>query len=91
MAVQLDVPLLEITSEEFVHAWTRFELVASAKEWNETKQKSVLPTLLRGKLVDYFVELNDKTKADLQAVKQALGRLGITSSMCLSVFSSNGL
>ena len=72
MAVQLDVPLPEITSEEFLRAWTRFELVASAKEWNEAKQKSVLPTLLRGKLVDYFVELSDETKADLQAVKQAL-------------------
>ena len=55
MAAQLDVLLPEITSEEFVRAWTGFELVTSAKEQNETKQKSVFPTLLRGKLVDYFV------------------------------------
>ena len=29
---------------------------------NEAKQKLVLPTLLRGKLVDYFIELNEETK-----------------------------
>lgn len=57
-------------------AWTCtwFELVTSTKEWNKAKQKPILSTLLsqRGKLVDYFVELNDKTKLDLQAVKQTL-------------------
>ena len=72
MARQLDLPLPEVTIEEFSRAWTQFELVASAKEWDAAKQKSVLPTLLRGKLVDYFVELSDETKADLSAVKWAL-------------------
>ena len=48
---QLDLPLPEITMSDFERSWTRFELVASAKEWNDTKKKLILPTLLRGKLV----------------------------------------
>ena len=31
---------------------------------------------MRGKLVDYFVELNDKTKLDLQAVKTSYTKSG---------------
>ena len=49
MATPLDLPLPEIASGEFHQAWTRFELVASAKEWNNEGKKLVLPTLLRGK------------------------------------------
>ena len=71
MASPLDLPLTEITVEEFTHAWTRFELVATAKEWNEAKQKSILPTLLCGKLVDYYIDLSDETKGSLSAVKKA--------------------
>lgn len=67
MAEWLDLPLPEITTEEFSRAWTRFELVYAAKEWNTAKQLSILPTLLRGKLVDYFVELDTTTKADLNS------------------------
>ena len=38
MASPLDLPALpEITVEDFMRAWTRFELVATAKEWNEAK------------------------------------------------------
>jgi len=51
MAQSFDLPLPEITVNDFWHSWTRFELVATAKEWNEAKQKLKLPTLLRGKLV----------------------------------------
>ena len=72
MAERLDLPLPEITTEEFSRAWTRFELVSAAKEWNTAKQLSILPTLLRGKLVDYFVELDTTTKADLKQLKTAL-------------------
>ena len=51
----MDLPLPEISTEEFHQAWTRFELVANAKEWNADKRKVVLPTLLRGKLVEYYM------------------------------------
>ena len=50
MVTPLDLPLTEVTVEEFHHAWTRFELVAKAKEWDKARQKLVLPTLLCGKL-----------------------------------------
>ena len=67
-----DVPLPEITVEEFLRAWTRFELVSTAKEWSSEKQASILPTLLRGKLVDHYVDLDAATKADLKLLKAAL-------------------
>jgi len=41
MASQLDLPLPEITIEDFHRLWTRFELVASAKEWDAAKQKPI--------------------------------------------------
>ena len=53
MATPLELPFTEITTEEFHQAWTRFKLVAEAKEWNADRRKLVLPTLLRGKLVEY--------------------------------------
>ena len=68
----MDLSLPEITKVDFLRAWTHFELVAAAKEWNAVKQATVLPTLLRGKLVDIFVELDGETRADLTAVKKAL-------------------
>ena len=54
--------------------WTQFEIVTSTKEWDKAKQKLVLRTLLRVKLVHYmyFVELSDEMKADPGAVKLAL-------------------
>jgi len=45
---EMDLPLPEITKEDFLHVWTRFELVATAKEWNTAKRATVLPTLLCG-------------------------------------------
>ena len=33
MVERLDIPLPEITVEEFQRSWMRFELVASAKGW----------------------------------------------------------
>ena len=72
MAQQLDLPLPEITKEDFLQAWTRFELVAAAKEWNTTKQATVLPTLLYGMLVDIYIELSDTIRADLAEVKKVL-------------------
>ena len=51
---QLELPLPELVAEDFTHNWTWFE-------WNKGKQLAVIPTLLRGKLIDYFVDLNDAT------------------------------
>ena len=46
--------------------------VATAKEWDEAKQLAVIPALLRGKLIDYYVDLNDTTKGDLKLLRAAL-------------------
>ena len=43
MAVSLDVPLPEITTEEFERSWTRFKLVAAAKKWDAAKQLAIVP------------------------------------------------
>ena len=69
---QLDLPLPEMTVEDFCHTWTRFEFVATAKEWNSNTQLAVIPTLLRGKLIDYYVKLDNDIKGDLALLKDAL-------------------
>jgi len=68
----LDLPLPEITVEDFSHAWKHFELVAAAKEWNPAKKTTVLPILLHGKLVDIYTELSEETRGDLAEVKKEL-------------------
>ena len=78
----LDIPLAEITMDNFEHLWTRFTLVAAAKEWPEAKQLIVLPTLLRGKLLDYFIELVDDEKRDVGTLKASLiGRVGLKKNV----------
>lgn len=72
MAEGLDIPLLEITVEEFQHSWRRFELVAGAKGWDAARQKFILPTLLRGKLVDIYMGLDDDMRGDLKLLKKPL-------------------
>ena len=74
MATQLDLPLPEITVEDFKRAWTRFELVAEAKNWNEDKRKVIVPTLLRGKLVDIYINIDEETRGNLQNLKKELMR-----------------
>ena len=71
---QDSIPLPEIHAVpgDFLRAWTRFELIAKAKEWNEEKQLVVLPTLLRGKLIDYYSELPADVKGNLEELKKAL-------------------
>ena len=71
-SAQLDLPLPEITEENFSRAWTRFELVASAKDWDATKQAVIVPTLLKGRLVDMYVDLSDDIKADIKKMKESL-------------------
>uniref|UniRef100_A0A1X7VK23 Uncharacterized protein n=1 Tax=Amphimedon queenslandica TaxID=400682 RepID=A0A1X7VK23_AMPQE len=78
MARELDLPMLKLTSavrrEDFEHACTTFELVAAAMEWDEQKQVAIIPTLLRGNLVDAYVELEDEVKGDLKQLMLALMR-----------------
>ncbi len=74
MAESLDIPPPEITAEEFERSWTRFELVAAAKAWSAEKQLAVVPTLLRGKLLDYYVELEAAETGDLPTLKGALSQ-----------------
>ena len=72
MAQQFDLPLPEITVEDFQRSWIRFELVSEAKEWDEAKRKLILPSLLQGKLVDIYVSLDDTTRGNLEQLKKAL-------------------
>ena len=58
--------------KDIQRVWTRFELVANAKDWNENKRKVILPTLLRGKLVDIYMTIDDEMRGDLQDLKKAL-------------------
>ena len=72
MAGQLEIPLPEIAKEDFKRSWARFELVAMAKEWDADRQRAIIPTLLRGKLFNVYIELPEDTKEDLQKLKGAL-------------------
>ena len=48
MAQQLEIPLPEITMEDFERAWTRLDLVAAAEKWDNAKQLAIIPALLHG-------------------------------------------
>lgn len=69
---QLELPLPELVAEDLKRGWTRFEFVAAAKEWSAEKQLTVIPTLLRGKLIDYYMEFDDAVNGDLKLLKAAL-------------------
>ena len=47
-------------------------MVAAAKEWSPEKQALILPTLLRGKIVECYVELEANTKKMVKIVKEEL-------------------
>lgn len=53
----------EISIKKFSRAWTCCELVAVAKEWDEDKQLAIILTFLRGRLVDYYVDLKEEERA----------------------------
>ena len=72
MAESLELLLPELLTEDFKWGWTQFEFVVTAKGWNEEKQLVVIPTLLRGKLIDNYVELPEATKGNLGHLKVAL-------------------
>ena len=44
---KFDVTLPEISVETFEHAWLRFELAATAKEWQEDKVTYVANAIAR--------------------------------------------
>ena len=69
---QVELQLLELTTDDFQRAWTRFELIATAKEWNAAKQLTIVPTLLRGKFIDFYTEFYETTKGDLSRLKLVL-------------------
>eukprot|EP00731_Ephydatia_muelleri_P029836 Em0021g359a len=86
-----DIPLPEISVEEFHQAWTRFELAAVAKEWNAAKQLSVVPALLRGKLLDKQVQGSQERVGDYgmalkKAFKEAFPDELVTSAVLLQRF-----
>ena len=72
MADNTDLPLPDITPDNFRRAWLRFELVAKAKKWSEQEQLGIIPTLLRDKLLDIYDELPDTEKSGLKELKEAL-------------------
>lgn len=75
----MELPLPEITTEDFERLWINFHFVATAKKWDEAKQLSIVPALLRGKLVEIFVDLEDK-KADINTLKRTQSaQAGLTS------------
>ena len=84
------IPLPEICVEDFEHSWTKFRLAVAANKWEKEKELTVLPALLRGKLVEYYVSLEDEKKADPETLRKALmDRAGISKDPLASakVFS----
>jgi len=63
---------LPLAVQELKRGWTHFEFVTIAKEWDATKQLAVILTLLRGKLIDYYAELDKATKKDFILLRAAL-------------------
>ena len=47
---QFNLPLPEITVEDFEHSWTHFGVIADANNWNKEKHLPVVPALLQGSL-----------------------------------------
>ena len=68
----MELPLSELVIEDFTRSWTHFKFIATAKKWNAEKQLTVIPTLLRDKLIDYHGELDDATKGDIKLLKVAV-------------------
>lgn len=62
---QLELPLPELLVEDFQWGWTDFEFIATMKEWNAAKKMAVVPTLQRDKLIDYYIELPDEIKSNI--------------------------
>ena len=67
--------------ENYERAWTRFEQIAVANKWENGRDAAILPTLLRGKLIDLYSTLTTAEKADTDTRKIALAdRAGLTKA-----------
>ena len=82
----LTLPKINADSrEEFDRSWKRFEVIAAANKWEGGRDLVILPALLRGKLLDIYMQLPDSDKADLATLKKALAdRAGLTRDPLLS-------
>ena len=59
--------------------------MANAKGWDTARQLAVIPTLLRGKLIDYYVEFSDAARSNLGRLKAALlDRTGVKTDALLA-------
>ena len=58
--------------KDFEHTWTKFRLAVAANKWEKEKELAVLPALLRGKLVEYYVSLEDDEKTGPGHVKKGI-------------------
>ena len=78
---QFDLPLPEITAEDFERPWTCFCLVTDAKEQNEEKRLSIIPALLRGSWLDHFLEIAVDERETVSGLKAALAECaGLTTN-----------
>ena len=69
----------------FDRSWKRFEVIAAANKWEGGRDLVILPALLRGKLLDIYMQLPDFDKADLATLTKALAdRAGLTRDPLLS-------
>ena len=75
----LEIPVPQINSREFRRSWTGFELVATTKEWNATKQLAVVPTLLWGKLINYYLNHSEAKKRMSRPESSNTGEGGLKS------------
>ena len=44
----------------------------AVKDWNVNMQLTIIPTPLRSRLINYYVELDDVTKGDIKLLKAAV-------------------
>ena len=87
------IPLSEICVEDFEHSWTKFHLAIAANKCEKEKEPAVLPALLRDKLVEYYVSLEDNEKDDPVTLRKGLmDRAGISKDplALAKVFSEAG-
>ena len=71
-SIESEIHLTEMTVEDLTGHGIRFDLVTAAKMWDYAKQLSAVPTLLRGKLVDYYDKLSEEILANTQVLKTSL-------------------
>ena len=80
---QFNLPLPEITVDDLKCSWTCFDLIANTKEWNKQKHIAVLPGLLWGNQVDYFLEISEEKKTTLTTLKAVLAECAGLSTVPL--------